>query len=241
MLKFFRKIRFKLMSENKTSRYFKYAVGEIVLVVIGILIALQINNWNSNLIAQDKETELLKELISGLKADKQILQAETIKYTADLKELKTLDSLLNNPNYPYHESLNSLFGQVYGIRFNRINTAFYEDFKSNGLQVIRNKNIRSKVVDLFENNYKIVNQHLEIEMSTNDVIRPYYLKNFKNLLFRAYAIPIHYKKVWQDPYYKNIVSYRILNIKLNQIRDYNKTMNDIDTIVSLVQNYLNND
>ena len=46
MIKFFRKIRQNLLSEGKTGKYFKYAIGEIVLVVIGILIALQINNWN---------------------------------------------------------------------------------------------------------------------------------------------------------------------------------------------------
>ncbi len=46
MVKFFRKIRQNLLMENKTGKYFKYAIGEIILVVIGILIALQINNWN---------------------------------------------------------------------------------------------------------------------------------------------------------------------------------------------------
>jgi len=46
MIKFFRKIRQNLLIENKTGKYFKYAIGEILLVVIGILIALQINNWN---------------------------------------------------------------------------------------------------------------------------------------------------------------------------------------------------
>mgnify|MGYP000731225644 CR=1 FL=1 len=48
MIKFFRKIRYNLMSENRTGRYLKYAIGEIILVVIGILIALQINNWNEH-------------------------------------------------------------------------------------------------------------------------------------------------------------------------------------------------
>ncbi|WP_162919881.1 DUF6090 family protein [Hanstruepera ponticola] len=46
MIKFFRKIRYDLMEKNKTGKYLKYVIGEIVLVVIGILIALQINNWN---------------------------------------------------------------------------------------------------------------------------------------------------------------------------------------------------
>ena len=48
MIKFFRKIRQDLLKKNKTGKYLKYAIGEIVLVVIGILIALSINNWNEN-------------------------------------------------------------------------------------------------------------------------------------------------------------------------------------------------
>ena len=52
MIKFFRHIRQDLMSKNKTSKYLKYAIGEILLVVIGILIALQINNWNQNRISK---------------------------------------------------------------------------------------------------------------------------------------------------------------------------------------------
>ena len=48
MIKFFRKVRQKLLKENRFNKYVLYAIGEIVLVVIGILIALQINNWNEN-------------------------------------------------------------------------------------------------------------------------------------------------------------------------------------------------
>ena len=56
MIKFFRRIRQRLLSENKFSKYLLYAIGEIVLVVIGILIALQINNWN-----EDKKNNRLEE------------------------------------------------------------------------------------------------------------------------------------------------------------------------------------
>ena len=64
MIKFFRKIRQKLLSENKFSKYLIYAIGEIILVVIGILIALQINNWNEERV-QEKELDGLKKSISS--------------------------------------------------------------------------------------------------------------------------------------------------------------------------------
>jgi hypothetical protein len=69
MIKFFRKIRQNLLIENKTGKYFKYAIGEIVLVVIGILIALQINNWNENRKDYAKSKNYLSEIISDLKKD----------------------------------------------------------------------------------------------------------------------------------------------------------------------------
>ena len=60
MLKFFRNIRKNLISNGKTVNYLKYAIGEIILVVIGILIALQINNWNENrkLLSEEKQSYL---------------------------------------------------------------------------------------------------------------------------------------------------------------------------------------
>ena len=62
MIKFFRKIRQRLLSENKFSKYLIYAIGEIVLVMIGILLALQVNNWNNLRIEKSKEQAILKNL-----------------------------------------------------------------------------------------------------------------------------------------------------------------------------------
>ena len=69
MIKFFRKIRQKLLSENKFSKYLIYAIGEIVLVVIGILIALQINNWNEGRKEFNKSKALLEEFKRDLARD----------------------------------------------------------------------------------------------------------------------------------------------------------------------------
>ncbi|MFT5970440.1 MAG: hypothetical protein ACI8ZO_000952 [Flavobacteriales bacterium] len=69
MIKFFRRIRQNLLMENKTSKYFKYAIGEIILVVIGILIALQINNWNEKRKNDSKIATILKEIQKDLLED----------------------------------------------------------------------------------------------------------------------------------------------------------------------------
>jgi len=79
MIKFFRKIRQNLLSEGKTGNYFKYAIGEIVLVVIGILIALQINNWNENRITNKTVNTYLNSLTQEFK-DEQGLLDLIIKY-----------------------------------------------------------------------------------------------------------------------------------------------------------------
>ena len=76
MIKFFRKIRQQLLSEGKTGKYIKYAIGEIILVVIGILLALQINNWNE----QRKSNQLSKEFHQKL-ADE--LDAVSIRFKGD--------------------------------------------------------------------------------------------------------------------------------------------------------------
>ena len=76
MIKFFRQIRYRLMTKGDTSKYFRYAIGEILLVVIGILIALQINNWNEARKTRAKEVELLKDFQNGLQFD--IYQLDSI-------------------------------------------------------------------------------------------------------------------------------------------------------------------
>jgi Family of unknown function (DUF6090) len=78
MIKFFRNLRQNLIMENKTSKYFKYAIGEIVLVVIGILIALSINNWNQNRINQQNEKLILNELHKEFLANK--TQLDTVLF-----------------------------------------------------------------------------------------------------------------------------------------------------------------
>lgn len=85
MLKFFRRIRQKLFTEAKFSRYFLYAIGEIVLVMIGILLALQVNNWNEGKKALKRQTEYLIQIQSEMSANR----------AAMLREKKELRDILD--------------------------------------------------------------------------------------------------------------------------------------------------
>ena len=95
MIKFFRHIRQSLIMENKTGtsseasakagKYFKYAIGEIILVVIGILIALQINNWNEKRKARINEKLNLTQLLEDFNTNKEVIKNYLKSYEANVK------------------------------------------------------------------------------------------------------------------------------------------------------------
>ena len=99
MIKFFRKIRYELMEKNKTGKYLKYAIGEIILVVIGILIALSINNWNENRKLKTEYISDLKTIKENLKYDARTITTNLMNGSRINKKLKlylNTDSLIIN-------------------------------------------------------------------------------------------------------------------------------------------------
>ena len=96
MIKFFRNIRQKLLSENRFSKYLVYAIGEIVLVVIGILIALGINNWNQERIGDKKELDLLKSLNEDLALNISMIKKLGDQYALNERECREGMNILQN-------------------------------------------------------------------------------------------------------------------------------------------------
>jgi hypothetical protein len=147
MIKFFRKIRQNLLSEGKTTKYLKYALGEIVLVVIGILIALQINNWNENRKASNLEQAYYCLLLEDIEQDK-----EQIKSLIEINEKRIQHS---NEAIAIIQSKNidlNVFGEKVnlsrrdGVQSFIPNSSTYEDIKSSGnINTLRDNNIRKSL------------------------------------------------------------------------------------------------
>jgi hypothetical protein len=114
MINFFRKIRKRLADDNKPLKYMRYAVGEILLVVIGILIALSINNWNQNRLNQLDKKEILSKLQIEFQTNKNILQDYKIKNERSMNSNIALMSLIGETKEVLSkQNLDSLFYEAY--------------------------------------------------------------------------------------------------------------------------------
>ncbi len=93
MIKFFNKIRKQLLNENQTGRYLKYAIGEIILVMIGILLALQVNNWNNNRELKKEELKVLKSLLKEFNENLNIFD---IAYEFHLNRKESIEAIMTS-------------------------------------------------------------------------------------------------------------------------------------------------
>ena len=157
MIKFFRKIRRNLLSEGKTGKYLKYAIGEIILVVIGILIALQINTWNKNKQLRLSELETLSEIQVALKQDVSELTTNINSLETQILEGRELILHIEN-KLPYEKKLDRLFIKVYYHRgYKTINNSGFELLKERGFDIIINTELRKRVTKHYTTDLSALN------------------------------------------------------------------------------------
>lgn len=195
MIKFFRNIRKNLLNEGKTTKYFKYAIGEIILVVIGILIALQINNWNERENSISQAEKHLKTIKLNLQDD--ILQAEmllsetqtTIDYANDfLNQFKTLKPVDNNIQMYL---IYLMFERNIEVNESGLNALL----NSNSMAFI-DENLQNKIL----NYYRYLEQLKSRELNANTEIKTMYEPYVKE----------HYYWIWNktNPWHRQAEFYK---------------------------------
>ena len=172
MIKFFRKIRQNLLSEGKTGKYLKYAIGEIVLVVIGILIALQINNWNNQRLASNQMNAFLHGIIKDLKSDVSNFERR-IKFFTSLEQEK--ENILKLHSF---ESINtdSLFLAVRPRLSNYVlNTTTYSKIKSSGItQISKNDSLSDRIYNYYTAVSISLNENMVWDLDMSTIASNYY-------------------------------------------------------------------
>ena len=150
MLKLLKQIRRKLLDEGNLKRYLIYASGEILLVMIGILLALQVNNWNEGRKDGLKEIEYLKELETNLDKNIESLQKSIDFQNFSINGINQIISHLLNPTNVSTDSLLSYYKYSTWYEQISISSSAYESLKNNGFEIIRDKDIKNKIIELFE-------------------------------------------------------------------------------------------
>ena len=211
MIKFFRTIRQNLLGEGKTGKYLKYAIGEIVLVVVGILIALQINNWNEDRKARVKEVEILKDFEKGLQFD--ILQLDSIVLQYDRAKM-AIHNLLNHleNELPYSDSLDyDFFDSTLVFDSGGLTDGAYETLKSVGFDVITNKEIRDLIILVYGEfnpwlnswEQRYINSLFDAKRNLfNSRFRDSWNGNYKDKNVVGTMKPLNYEALKQDDEFK---------------------------------------
>ncbi|MDC6389384.1 DUF6090 family protein [Maribacter sp. PR1] len=221
MIKFFRQIRQNLLSEGKTEKYFKYAIGEIVLVVIGILIALQINNWNENRKVKKLEAQIYTELKSDLLQTRNDINETISEHREIFKSSQQLITDIydkKSNSQTMYESLTTSSAEFQIIP----KTSAFENLKNIGLNTLSNDSLRIAITNLFQLNLKRLDDELgmrQAEINMSKLIQPFLFK----YLIADYSQPTKYGFVHSD----SIAIYKL------RIANYDKFLNDNELMKAL--------
>lgn len=187
MIKFFRHIRKQVLGDGKagkpasqTGRYFKYAIGEIILVMIGILLALQVNNWNENRKKEIIEIQFLKTLVADLESDTIYLNRRIIDSENEIRNYY----LYVKRSYEEQKSIDDFRKLVSLVNYNSEhfvfqNSTYLELINAGQMNIFKNKQLKNSINTLYKN-YNIKEAHIrEFNEYSSDYLKRAELTHFK--------------------------------------------------------------
>jgi len=210
MIKFFRGIRQRLIGESRFSKYLLYAIGEILLVVIGILIALQINNWNQDRLSRAEELRILKALKTGLEKDRDDLLFNAGSISSSISSADKVIYALEH-NVPYRDSIADYLGDVmFPVLFVNSTSAF-ETLKSKGIDLIRDPELRDQIIEVYDSGYNFFLKYEgmvsdEAERGVREVFPTRFEEGYSYDLeqpnYRPRLVPLNYEALKSDQPFK---------------------------------------
>lgn len=238
MLTFFRKLRHRLISENRFTKYLLYAIGEIVLIVIGILIALSINNWNQERNDREKEILILGEMLKELESDHTHLGSKL--ETSDDKAIATqflLDFI--DQEKSYHDSLNHIFSKTPGWTTFFPSISSFETLNYTGLSLVSDNLLRLNILSLYNGTYKHIPGMEEWRSNFHfHEVAPFESTSFKEFDWFGESIPLNGQKLLNNDEYYYILKMQN-NMAKQEIRVYNNAITEIEELKDLISRHIN--
>ena len=236
MIKFFRRIRQKFLEEGRLSKYLIYAIGEILLVVIGILIALQINNWNKKKVTNTYELRLLQGLHSSIEnkiEDWSFILNNNHKADSSYQIVKKCLEVL----CPNDDQLHRHFALAFAGWYHELNSTAYETAKVYGLNFIQNEQTVNHLSDMYERWQKIyVEVNRDKKGFYNNIAGPYIYDKFERKAREEghLYIPYDYVSLTRDRKIKSIIE-QFQFYRQNIIRWQEQVLEDMHEAMTLLE------
>ena len=237
MIPFFRKIRKQFADENKPIKYMRYAIGEILLVMVGILLALQVNNWNENRKLQQEELKLLFDIKTNLETTLNNLESDTIANLKDIIQFKKIESYINQ-DLPYSNELDSAFGRFTFWSSPYITATAYKSLQSKGLDIIKNETLKNNIVSMYEvESLRLTNDYDKTEWAiSNTIIIPFFSKHIRRLHSSSLFLsrPNDFESLKQNDEFLNILSI-LLRQRKRGLMSYKEAMISIEKLIDEIE------
>ena len=239
MIKFFRKIRKQLLSENKFSKYLIYAMGEILLVMIGILLAFQVNSWNDQRKRDLLEIDILKELKQNLMVDIVDIDQNISQHEQSLKSSQIIASVIEN-DLPNNDSLNNHFSNIILVPMFLPTKTAYENLKLTGSTILDNDSLRLAIIELYERKYAFLKDVVDGERvkMVND-LNGFYRNEFRSIDFFGKSYPVNFEELIKNQVYSNYVNYQKTISKFILVR-YENTKEETNNLIIRINEELDN-
>ena len=223
MIKFFRKIRKRLLSENKFGYYLIYGIGEVILIVIGILLALYLNNINSEQKSNLVEIKLLNELKANIKSSIKSFEITLESEQEYLEDNLLILDYLDNKK-PYDDNLLKPFSTYFWTVSSNPISGGYTYLKSKGIDLITNDSLRKNLSVLFEREFLIITGENQVWANNlqQNISYPYHVNRFRRYFLHdsisgdiEVTKPFNYNDLFNDDKFKSINAEIISNRKWN--------------------------
>ncbi len=229
-----------MADDNKPLKYARYAIGEIVLVVIGILIALQINNWNEERKQRVFEKKTLQLMKDNLKHDVNMFRGYAMTVLKNSIESSQIISEHLSEKKSYHDTLDVHFARIPGFTLTMTNTSTYDNLKANGFNLISNDSLRERYQMLYQFHYKLIEYQAEVVSAKQaGEFTHIYLKRFYNYKWLQNATPRDYESLRIDQDFIELVKHN-KNQKEGGLERFISVIEEIKAIISLIDKELKN-
>ena len=208
------------------------SLRELLLIVIGVLLALAVDNLNAVRKEHDQELFLLRQLQVSLREDQANISSLQQIFGLSRDKMELLKRHLEQ-GQPYADSLDAYFGAVIGIWPFHPNYSVYEVVKAQGLQLISNDSLRLGIARLYDQVYA---SYLDAQANDRNVIfevvRPYYLQEFRSIRVRESATPMAYEELIGQSYYLNLLEYRLGTFNVTCIAPASIAMDELTSLLA---------